>query len=61
VTHPGEPCGAARTAPAVAVDDGGGPVPAVWFGVLGVVAVGAVGGGLWARRGDGDGPGSGPS
>ena len=57
VAHPGEPCGAARTAPAAAVDDGSGPVSTVWLGVLGVVAVGAVGGGVWARRGHGDDPG----
>jgi hypothetical protein len=57
VAHPGEPCGAARTAPAVAVDDGSGPASMVWLGVVGVVVVGAVGGGVWARRGSGDEPG----
>ena len=57
MAHRGEPCGAARTAPAAAVDDGSGPVSTVWLGVVGLVAAGAAGGGLWARRGRGDGPG----
>ena len=57
VAHRGEPCGAARTAPAAAVDDGSGPSSALWLGVVGVVVVGAVGGGVWARRGRGDEPG----
>ena len=57
VARPGEPCGASRTAPAAAVDDGSGPSSALWLGVVGVVVVGAVGGGIWARRGHGDEPG----
>ena len=57
VARPGEPCGASRTAPAAAVDDGSGPSSALWLGVVGVVVVGAVGGGVWARRGHGDEPG----
>ncbi len=57
VARPGERCGASRTAPAAAVDDGSGPSSALWLGVVGVVVVGAVGGGVWARRGRGDEPG----
>jgi hypothetical protein len=51
VGRPGEPCGASRTAPAAAVDEGSGPSSGIWLGVVGAVAVGAVGGGVWARRG----------
>lgn len=57
VARPGEPCGASRTAPAAAADEGSGPSSGLWLGIAGAVCAGAVGGGVWARRRAHDEPG----
>lgn len=54
VSRPGEPCGAARTVPAQAVDDDPGVAPGLWIGLAAAAVAAGGGAAAWARRGRGD-------